>query len=102
MPNRILRQILSCLSLVLWLAMIVAPWVTVQAKGGHCLLEFDHQEGETEGEEWKIEWEQCLLSEALESDFDCVNWHVAHLHNVELHERLDASRLLDPPDVKQV
>jgi DNA-binding ferritin-like protein len=39
-----------------------------------------------------------VLSRLMESITHRVHWNAAHSHNVDLHERLDSSRLLDPPD----
>ena len=63
-----------------------------------CLTELEHSEQEAEGEEPLMEWEETTFEDKVTSKLDAEQWHIAHLVNVRLHERLDASRLLDPPD----
>ena len=45
-----------------------------------------------------IEWDETTFEPNASTPLIADLWHIAHLVNVRLHERLDASRLLDPPD----
>ena len=47
-----------------------------------------------------IEWDDTTLGNSLELFKGSDEWHAARGVNIELHERLDASRLLDPPDAR--
>ena len=88
--------------LLLWMSTLVAPWMLNCAEDMAFVTEIEHSEQETEGEELSLEWEETTLSRSVASTLISENWHVAHLVNVRLHERLDASRLLDPPDQRPV
>ena len=77
---------------------LVAPWIAEMGEDFMCMTELEHSEHEAEGEEPSMEWEETTLDERIDSDLGSEQWHIAHLVNVRLHERLDASRLLDPPD----
>ena len=77
---------------------LVAPWIVELGEDMICLTELEHSEQETEGEELSMEWEETTFEDKVSSKLDAEQWHIAHLVNVRLHERLDASRLLDPPD----
>lgn len=98
MFSRPFRCFSAGLSLLLWLAMLLAPWIDIQGEDALRMVEVEHNEHESEGEEWQSEWEESLLSLTLDGNSVRVNWHGACLLNVGLHERLDASRSLDPPD----
>lgn len=98
MTSRSFRFLAASLSLALWLAMLLSPWMLIPSEDRAALAEIEHNEQESEGEEWQAEWEESVLNRLTESMTHRVHWSTAHSHNVELHERLDSSRLLDPPD----
>jgi len=98
MISRSFRFLASSLSLALWLATLVTPWMLIQSEDRVALLEIEHNEQESESEEWQAEWEESVLNRLIDSMTHRVHWNTAHSLNVDLHERLDSSRLLDPPD----
>ena len=98
MTSRSFRFLAASLSLALWVAMLLSPWMLIPSEERVALAEIEHSEQESEGEEWQAEWEESVLNRLMESLTHRVPWSAALSHNVELHERLDASRLLDPPD----
>ena len=60
--------------------------------------EYEHSESEPEGEEGSVEWEETpILSLVKATDFPEA-WHMLRRMNMQWHERLIASRFLDPPD----
>jgi hypothetical protein len=98
MDSQVFTRISPCASLTLWLALLVIPWMNIQADQGPCALECEQHENETEGEEWQIEWDESLLLGSMYLHASVENWHVGQWHNVFLLERLDARPLLDPPE----
>ena len=86
------------MALFLWMSTLVAPWLVESGEDMVCLTEMEHSEQETEGEELSLEWDETTFEQLASAFFSAEDWHMAHLLNVRLHERLDASRLLDPPD----
>ena len=92
------RALAATFALLLWMSTLVAPWIVEMGEDIMCMTELEHSEQEAEGEELSMEWEETTLEERIASNLGSEQWHIAHLVNVQLHERLDASRLLDPPD----
>ena len=82
----------------IWMVTILLPCVPVNVNDTVAVVEFEHNEQETEGEEMTIEWDETTFEPNASTPLIADLWHIAHLVNVRLHERLDASRLLDPPD----
>ena len=82
----------------IWIVTILLPCVPVNVNDTVAVVEFEHNEQETEGEEMTIEWDETTFEPNASTPLIADLWHIAHLVNVRLHERLDASRLLDPPD----
>ena len=96
--SNMFRALAASFALFLWMSTLVAPWVAELGEDMMCLTELEHSEQEAEGEELSMEWEETTFEDKVTSKLDAEQWHIAHLVNVRLHERLDASRLLDPPD----
>ena len=96
--SNMFRALAASFALFLWMSTLVAPWVAELGEDMMCLTELEHSEQEAEGEELSMEWEETTFEDKVSSKLDAEQWHIAHLVNVRLHERLDASRLLDPPD----
>jgi hypothetical protein len=92
------RALAASFALFLWMSTLVAPWIAELGEDMMCLTELEHSEQEAEGEELSMEWDETTFEDKVTSKLDAEQWHIAHLVNVRLHERLDASRLLDPPD----
>ena len=88
----------ASVALILWMSVVVAPWMLNLGEDMPCLTEIEHSEQETEGEELSLEWDETTFGRVTTLLLMTENWHYAHLLNVRLHQRLDASRLLDPPD----
>ena len=86
----------------IWMVTILLPCVQINVNDTVAVVEFEHNEQEAEGEELSLEWDETTFEQHVAGSMPAVNWHVAHLVNVQLHERLDASRLLDPPDQHRV
>ena len=82
----------------IWMVTILLPCVQVNVNDTVGVVEFEHNEQEAEGEEMTIEWDETTFEPNASTPLIADLWHIAHLVNVRLHERLDASRLLDPPD----
>lgn len=82
----------------IWMVTILLPCVQVNVNDTVAVVEFEHNEQEAEGEEMTIEWDETTFEPNASTPLIADLWHIAHLGNVRLHERLDASRLLDPPD----
>ena len=82
----------------IWMVTILLPCVPVNVNDTAAVVEFEHNEQETEGEELTIEWDETTFEPNASPPLIADLWHFAHIVNVRLHERLDASRLLDPPD----
>jgi len=98
MSPHFFRIVGATLALFLWMSTLVAPWLVESGEDMVCLTEMEHSEQETEGEELSLEWDETTFEQLASAFFSAEDWHMAHLLNVRLHERLDASRLLDPPD----
>ena len=96
--SSLFRALAASFALFLWMSTLVAPWIAELSEDMICLTELEHSEQEAEGEELSMEWEETTFEDKVSSKLDAEQWHIAHLVNVRLHERLDASRLLDPPD----
>ena len=96
--SNMFRALAASFALFLWMSTLVAPWIVELGEDMMCLTELEHSEQEAEGEELSMEWEETTFEDKVTSKLDAEQWHIAHLVNVRLHERLDASRLLDPPD----
>ena len=92
------RALAATFALFLWMSTLVAPWIAEMSEDVMCVTELEHSEQESEGEELSMEWEETTFEDKVTSKLDAEQWHIAHLVNVRLHERLDASRSLDPPD----
>ena len=92
----------ASMALLLWMSTLVVPWMLEGSEDVLCLTEMEHSEQESEGEEFSLEWEETTFEQHAVGCLSAEDWHVAHLVNVRLHERLDASRLLDPPDQHMV
>gem|GEM_PF-734799 len=90
----------SLVILGIWMVTILLPCVQVNANDTVAVVEFEHNEQEAEGEEMTIEWGETTFDPNTSVPVIADRWHIAHLVNVRLHERLDASRLLDPPDLR--
>ena len=86
----------------IWMVTILLPCVQVNVNNTFAFVEFEHNEQETEGEEMTIEWDETTFEPNASTPLIADLWHIAHLVNVRLHERLYASRLLDPPDQHMV
>ena len=86
----------------IWMVTILLPCVPVNVNDTVAVVEFEHNEQETEGEEMTIEWDETTFEPNASTPLIADLWHIAHLVNVRLHERLYASRLLDPPDQHMV
>ena len=102
MSSHIFRTAGASLALFLWMSTLVVPWMLEGSEDVLCFTEMEHSEQETEGEELSLEWDETTFEQHAAGSMPAVDWHVAHLVNVQLHERLDASRLLDPPDQRMV
>jgi len=102
MSPHFFRIVGATLALFLWMSTLVAPWLVESGEDMVCLTEMEHSEQETEGEELSLEWDETTFEQLASAFFSAEDWHMAHLLNVRLHERLDASRLLDPPDQNTV
>ena len=98
MSTHFCRIVGATLALFLWMSTLVAPWLVEAGEDLLCLTEMEHSEQETEGEELSLEWDETTFEQLATAFFSAEDWHMAHLVNASLHERLDASRLLDPPD----
>ena len=98
MSTPFFRILGATLALFLWMGTLVAPWMVERGEDMLCLSEMEHSEQETEGEELSLEWDETTFEQLAAAFFPAEDWHMAHLLNLRLHERLDASRLLDPPD----
>ncbi len=98
MSTHFFRIVGASLALFLWMSTLLAPWLVESGEDMLCLTEMEHSEQETEGEELSLEWDETTFEQSASAFFSAEDWHMAHLLNVRLHERLDASRLLDPPD----
>ena len=82
----------------IWMVTILLPCVQINVNDTVAVVEFEHNEQEAEGEEMTIEWSETMFEPNASTLLTVDLWCVAHLVNVRLHERLSASRLLDPPD----
>ena len=98
MSSPFFRIVGASLALFLWMSALVAPLLMESGEDMLCLTEMEHSEQEAEGEELSLEWDETTFEQLAAAFFSAEDWHMAHLLNVRLHERLDASRLLDPPD----
>ena len=96
--SKLFRNLGATFALFLWMSTLVAPWIVEMGEDMMCATELEHSEQEAEVEELSMEWEETTFEDKVTSKLDAEQWHIAHLVNVRLHERLDASRLLDPPD----
>ena len=86
----------------IWMVTILLPCVQINVNDTVAVVEFEHNEQEAEGEELSLEWDETTFEQHSAESLPALDWHVAHLVNVQLHERLHASRLLDPPDQRMV
>ena len=102
MSSHIFRTAGASLALFLWMSTLVVPWMLEGSEDVLCFTEMEHSEQETEGEELSLEWDETTFEQHAAGSLPAVDWNVAHFANVQLHERLDASRLLDPPDQRMV
>lgn len=98
MTSRRFRIIGACFSLALWMTTLVSPWCLGCVEDVACMTELEHSEQESEGEELSMEWDEITLAHGPSASSGSQAWHEAQSANMRLHERLDASRLLDPPD----
>ena len=98
MTSGILQRPGAVAILAIWMVTIIVPCIQFNEHDNVAVVDFEHSEQEAEGEELSMEWEETTLEERTASNLGSEQWHIAHLVNVQLHERLDASRLLDPPD----
>jgi len=84
--------------LMIWMANLLVPTTAERLEDWSNLTEYEHSESEPEGEEGSVEWEETpILSLVKATDFPEV-WHMLRRMNMQWHERLIASRFLDPPD----
>ena len=74
------------------------PFVRFNANESIGILELEHNEQESEVEELSLEWDETTIDECMKASSAFQSHLDAHLLNMSLHERLYASRLLDPPD----
>ena len=100
--SNMFRALAATFALFLWMSTLVAPWLADLGEDMMCMTELEHSEQEAEGEELSMEWEETTFEDKVTAKLDADQWHIAHLVNVRLHERLDASRLLDPPDQRRL
>jgi hypothetical protein len=96
--SRHFRFLAAATSLLLWLSTLVVPWMAFQDEAGMCLHEIEHSESESESEEWLAEWDESWFPAGMLALEPQDLWHVAHLHNAEILEQLNAQPLLDPPE----
>ena len=74
------------------------PFVQFNANESIGILELEHNEQESEVEELSLEWDETTIDEGMKASSAFQRHIDAHLLKMSLHERLYASRLLDPPD----
>ena len=74
------------------------PFVQFNANESIGILELEHNEQESEVEELSLEWDETTIDECAKASLAFERRLDAHLLKMSLHERLYASRLLDPPD----
>lgn len=86
--------------LFIWMINLSAPTTADRLDEFRNVLECDHSETESEGEENSAEWEETTMVANVHVRCSSEQWHAARGVNIELHERLDVSRLLDPPDAR--
>lgn len=98
MTSAISQRLGALTILAIWMVTVLLPCVQINEHDKVAVVDFEHSEQEAEGEELSMEWEETTFEDKVTSKLDAEQWHIAHLVNVRLHERLDASRLLDPPD----
>lgn len=84
--------------LVIWVVTLLFPVILMNNVDGVCMTEIEHHEQESENEELSIELDETTFDRFLHSCKRSNSWNTAHHINMRLHERLDTSRLLDPPD----
>ena len=98
MTSAISQRLGALTILAIWMVTVILPCVQINEYDTVAVVDFEHSEQEAEGEELSMEWEETTFEDKVTSKLDAEQWHIAYLVNVRLHERLDASRLLDPPD----
>ena len=84
--------------LAIWMTTMLLPFVQFKANESIGILELEHNEQESEVEELSLEWDETTIDECMKASSAFQSHLDAHLLNMSLHERLYASRLLDPPD----
>ena len=84
--------------LAIWMTTMFLPFVQFNANESIGILELEHNEQETEVEELSLEWDETTIDECMKASSAFQSHLDAHLLKMSLHERLYASRLLDPPD----
>ena len=77
---------------------MILPFVQFNANESIGILELEHNEQESEVEELSLEWDETTIDECVKASLAFERRLDAHLLKMSLHERLYASRLLDPPD----
>ena len=77
---------------------MILPFVQFNANESIGILELEHNEQESEVEELSLEWDETTIDECAKASLAFERRLDAHLLKMSLHERLYASRLLDPPD----
>ncbi|MEC8663781.1 MAG: hypothetical protein VXY03_07880 [Bacteroidota bacterium] len=98
MTSAISQRLGALTILAIWMVTVILPCVQLNEYDTVAVVDFEHSEQEAESEELSMECEETTFEDKVTSKLDADQWHIAHLVNVRLHERLDASRLLDPPD----
>ena len=84
--------------LAIWMTTMFLPFVQFNANESIGILELEHNEQESEVEELSLEWDETTIDEVMKASSAFQHHLDAHLLKMSLHERLYASRLLDPPD----
>ena len=84
--------------LAIWMTTMFLPFVRFNANESIGILELEHNEQESEVEELSLEWDETTIDECVKASSAFQSHLDAHLLKMSLHERLYASRLLDPPD----
>jgi len=92
------QSIIALSILSLWVFLLGSPWIALSQTDGQKIVKTDQHEQESEGEEWGAEWDETVMASCDEPTRLSTAWHLAGWHNAILNQRLDAARLLDPPD----
>ena len=100
MSIRAHQSLIALSNLSLWLFLLGSPWISLTNNESQKTVKTEQTEHEAEGEEWEAEWDETILASCNASNSSSITWQLANWHNLILHQRLDAARLLDPPDKK--